>query len=154
MAVTINGQHGTYTNILDTFPQSTALTGTVTITNGSRIVTGSSTAFGDELQNNEWLFDTTNKKLYKIARVVSDTELILQDEASAGSTSVKRTPRQTYSLVSWKIDSTNAASIDNIAFEADNSGSISIDPVSRVRPNPIIIDSTANSNTVYVEFKA
>lgn len=156
MPVTINNQHGVYDNVKDTFPQSTSLTGTVSAVNNKALIKGVGTAFSSELQVGEWLFDTTNNEIRQIGSIQSDTELTLREpfsNALSGAT-VKRVPRQTYRLISWSIDSVGTAKIDNIEFPVSKSGAIGIDVEARVRPKPFIIDSTANSNKVFIEIFA
>lgn len=156
MAVTINNQHGVYDNVKDTFPQSTALTGTVSTANNKTLIIGVGTLFSSELQVGEWIFDTTNSEIKQIQSIQSDTELTLKEPFtnSLSGATVKRTPRQTYRMASFRIDDTATAKIDGIEFLANQSGTMGLDEVSRKRPNPIIIDSTTNGNKVYIEILA
>lgn len=151
MAVTSNGEYFLYSNVKDTFPQSSTLTGTVTITNGELLVTGSGTSFGSEIQRGDWLYDVTNGLLYQVSRVISDTELTIDKRATATSTSVKKTPKQFYSSIAWAIDNAGTAKINGLTFPAEQSATREIDVISRKRPDPILIDSTTNGNVVYVQ---
>lgn len=153
MAVTISGQHADYDNVKDTFPQSTSLTGTITAVNNNTLVIGTSTLFTSELQVGEYIYIAAQSVFRKIRRINSDTELVLEtafDSAVSGATP-RRVPVQGYRMISWGIDSTGTAKIDNITFQASMSGTLSY--MGGKRPEPILIDSTANGNNVYVEFE-
>jgi len=153
MAITQNGQHLTYTNVKDTFPISTALTGTVTDAGPARLI-GTGTLFTDELQVGEWIYIAANTECRQIKHILSDTELVL-DQAFAAAVSgatPRRVPRQTWRGISWLIDADGTARIDNQLFEPGKSGALSY--MGGRRPNPIIIDSTTNSNDVFLEVLA
>ena len=150
MAVTINNQHGTYSNVKDTFPQSTTVTGTITKANATMIV-GTGTAFSTEFQVGEWIYVAGITEIQQIELIVSDTELYLKEQFSGAvsGAAYKRVPRFTYRGVSWLIDGDGTAKIDNQTFEAGKSGGLTY--MNAKRPRPIIIDSTANGNEVYIE---
>ena len=155
MAITINGQHAEYEDVKDTFPQSSTLTGTISSANNGEFIVGVGTAFTTELEIGQWIFVAAHTECRQIRSIASDTELYLYFPftSALSADTGRKVPRQTYSMISWKIDSTGAASIDGIEFEADNSGSLAIDEISRKRPEPIIMDSTTNDNIIYVQFK-
>lgn len=155
MAVTISGQYADYDNVKDTFPQSSSLTGTITKANNGTLIIGTGTLFTLELQTGQWIYIAAINEFQKIRSISSDTELYLYEPfvgAVSGATP-RRIPRQTYKSISWKIDSTGTAKINNITFEANNSGTLGFDEVGRVYPDPILIDSTEAGNNVYVQFQ-
>ncbi len=155
MAITINGQYATYENVKDTFPVSTALTGTVSAVNNGELIVGSDTAFSTELQTGEWLYIPSITQIRQIKSIASDTELYLYSAFSVAVSGLdaSKTPKQTYKSISWKIDSTAGASINGQVFEANNSGTLGFDEVGRTRPDPIIIDSDTTGNKVYLQFQ-
>ena len=155
MAVTINGQHGTYSNVKETFPQSSALTGTISSVNDGTLIIGVGTLFLTELSRGEWIYVAAETEIRQVREVMSDTELILEREFTntlSGATP-RLTPRQTYREISWRIDSAASAKIDNIEMQAGQAGTLSLTRVNNYgkRPAPVIFDSTENSNTIYLE---
>ena len=66
MAVTINGQHGTYSNVKDTFPQSSALTGTISSVNDGTLIIGVGTLFLTELSRGEWIYVAAETEIRQI----------------------------------------------------------------------------------------
>lgn len=152
MAVTISGQHADYDNVKDTFPQSTTLTGTITAVNNNTLIKGTGTAFETELQAGEWIYIEAQSAFRQIRAINSNTELVLWSAfpAAVSGATPKRVPNSGYRMISWSIDSAGTAKIDNITFEAGDSGTLSY--MGGKRPSPILIDSTANGNNVYVEF--
>jgi hypothetical protein len=156
MAVTISGSHFDYDNVKDTFPQSTSLTGGTTIdgVNNGTLVTGTGTLFTTELQVGEYLYIAAQSAFRKIRRINSNTELVLESAfptATFSDATAKRVPLNTYRSVSWAIDSAGTAKIDNITMPASQSGTMAM--IGGVRPEPILIDSTANGNNVNGEFQ-
>lgn len=152
MAVTISGQHADYDNVKDTFPQSTALTGTISAVNNDTLIIGSGTAFTTELQVGEYIYIAAQSAFRQIRAINSDTELVVKSafpSAVSGATP-KRVPVQGYRMISWAIDADGTAKIDNITFPASQSGTL--DYSGGKRPEPVLIDSTANANNVYLEF--
>lgn len=157
MAVTINGQHGTYSNVKDTFPVSTTLTGTVSSVNDKTRIVGSGTAFLTEISRGEWLYVAAETEVRQVREVLSNTELILEEKFTntlTGATA-KRVPRQTYRSISWLIDDDGTAKIDGQTFPAGKSGTLGLTRVNETgkRPAPIIIDSTTNANEVFIEIQ-
>jgi hypothetical protein len=154
MAVTTSGQYADYDNVKDTFPVSAALTGTITKANDGSLIIGTGTLFGDELENGQWIYVAAISEFQQIERIISDTELRLYKPfvGSVSGATPRRIPRQTYKSISWKIDSTGTAKINNITFEAGDSATLPFDEIGRTRPDPILIDSTVNGNNVYVQF--
>lgn len=150
MPITQNGQHLTYDNVKDTFPISTALTGTVTAAGPARLI-GTGTLFTTQLQVGEWVYIAANTECRQIKHILSDTELVL-DQAFAAAVSgatPRRVPRQTWRGISWLINGTTTAVIDGQTFEAGKSGSLSY--MGGRRPNPIIVDSAAVAGKVFLE---
>lgn len=142
MAITQTDQYTLYSDVHDTFPVSSALTGTITKANNGELIIGSGTAFGTELQIGEWLFIAAIDEVRQIRSIASDTELYLYrafDGAVSGATA-RRTPRQTYMSISWKVtDTTDAAKINGISQAAGTSATLEFDQVGRIRPKPITI---------------
>ncbi len=155
MAVTISGSHGDYDNIKDTFPQSTSITGSTTIdaVNNGTLITGTGTLFTTEFQVGEYLYIPDYSEFRKIESINSDTEMVIKSAfttATFSNQTAKRVPMNTYRMISWSVDAAGTAKIDNITMEAGDSGTLSM--IGGKRPEPILIDSTANSNNVFVEF--
>lgn len=150
MAVTINNQHGVYDNVKDTFPQSTTVSGTITKANATMIV-GTGTAFSTEFQVGEWIYVAGITEIQQIELIVSDTVLYLKEQFSGAvsGAAYKRVPRFTYRGISWKVNSSGTAKIDNQTFDASTSGALSY--MNAKRPRPIIIDTTASANKVFIE---
>lgn len=155
MAVTINGQYAEYSNVKDTFPVSTSLTGTVSSANNGEFLVGVGTLFGTELEIGDWIYIAANNEFRQVRSISSNTELYLYKAFTtplSGATP-RRIPCQTYKSISWAIDSTGTAKINNFTFEANKSGTLGFDEVGRVRPDPILIDTTTNGNKVDVQFQ-
>lgn len=155
MAVTISGSHGDYDNVKDTFPQSTALTGTIDAVGNGEQIAGTSTLFTTELQEGEYLYIAAQSAFRKIRTIVSDTVLYLYPAqafptATFTGATAKRVPMNTYRMISWSVDAAGTAKIDNITMEAGDSGTLSM--IGGKRPEPILIDSTTNGNNVFIEF--
>lgn len=157
MAVTINGQHGTYDNVKDTFPLSTILTGTISSVNNHERIVGSGTAFLTEISRGEWLYVAAETEVRQVREVLSDTELILEENftATLSGATAKRTPRQTYRSISWLVDDAGTAKIDGQTFPSGKSGTLALTRVNETgkRAAPIIIDSTTNGNKVFIEIQ-
>ena len=154
MAVTISGSYAAYDNVKDTFPQSTALTGTIDGVNNGTLIIGTSTLFTTELQVGEYIYIAAQSSFRKIRRINSDTELVLQSAfptATFSGATPLRVPEQTYRTISWAIDADGTAKIDNITLPASQSGSADIQ--GGKRPEPILVDSTDNSNIVNLMFQ-
>jgi hypothetical protein len=79
-------------------PVSGTLTGTVTFTISSRSVTGSGTAFSTELAEGYLIGKSDGTKYYQVAKIVSDTSLILEEpfEESSGADTVNVTKYRDY----------------------------------------------------------
>jgi hypothetical protein len=155
MAVTFSGSHAEYSNVKDTFPQSTALTGGNTIdgVNDGRLITGTGTLFKTELQVGEYLYIAAQSAYRRINGINSNTELTL-DEAFPTATFVnataRRTPPQRFREYSWVIEGLLTAKIDNLDFLGGQSETKSY--MGGVRPGPVLIDTTPNANVVKVGF--
>jgi hypothetical protein len=96
-----------------------SVTGTVSLTNGSTNVTGVGTAFLTELSRNFYIRQTShsNNTLTKIARVISDTELEL-DEGYSGSTSNSSIVKSTWTITDSISTGTLAVSNSIITLNA------------------------------------
>lgn len=141
MALTQTDQYTLYDNVHDTFPVSSALTGTITKANNGELIVGSGTLFSTELQTGEWLFIAAIDEVRQIRSISSDTELYLYRAftgAVSGATA-RKVPRQTYMSVSWKNVDTDACKINGISQAAGTSATLEFDQVGRVRPKPITI---------------
>ena len=155
MAVTISGSHGDYDDVKDTFPQSTSITGETTIdaVNNGTLITGTGTLFNTEFQVGEYLYIAAYSEFRKIVSINSNTELVIASPfttATFTNQTAKRVPKNTYRMISWAIDAAGTARIDNRTFLAGQSGTLSM--IGGKRPEPILIDSTANGNNVNIEF--
>lgn len=75
----VNGQLTT----LDTIPLSLTATGTMSSDFTTKWVIGIGTAFLSEFKDGDWVFDTTNNQIARIDRVISDTEIHLEDAFEA-----------------------------------------------------------------------
>lgn len=150
MAITSNNQYYTYTDVKDTFPVSTSVTGTITKA-GANLIVGTGTLFTTEFQSGEWLYVAGITEMQQIDWIQSDTELVLKQQftgAVSGAT-YKRVPRQTWRTISWKIDDAAAALINGQTFPAESTATLNYQNARR--PDPIIIDSDTNSNSVFVQ---
>lgn len=161
LTTTIMGStvRGVYDNVKDTFPASTAPTGG-TITSGSRLdrLTGVGTSFLTDLEKGDFIWNTVTDELLEVESVCSDTEATLKTEMAGAITTdtfkiVKRTDNR-FKTISWVIDATGTAEINTVVYPAETSESIG-----DTKPNgqgggrklsPILVDSTTNSNKVYV----
>ena len=76
-----------------------ALTGTVTTTNGSQAVTGSSTTFTTQATKGSWLTFGTDGTFYRVASVASDTALTLTQQYAGTGASGVTVNRKTYTCV-------------------------------------------------------
>lgn len=78
---------------------STAITGTVTTTNGSQAVTGSSTTFTSQATAGSWLTFGTDATSYRVASVTSDTALTLTQQYQGTGASGVTAKRTTYTCL-------------------------------------------------------
>ncbi len=161
MAVTINKLNGmtdaSYDNVKETFPVSTSGTGTLSTVNGldTRVI-GVGTSFLTEAKKGDYIWFTTTDELREIESIADDLTLTLKFPVDTTVTGVAFSvvPRNGYRNVSWGIDSAAGADINGISYEASMSRS-----VGNSKPNgqgggsriaPLLIDSTVNSNIVFV----
>jgi hypothetical protein len=146
-----------YDNVKETFPVSTAGAGTVsTVNSANLLVSGSGTAFTTAVNVGDWIWFKTADELAEVASIVSDTELYLK--ASPGTTATGDTygvvPKMNYKSVSFMIDADGVADVNRITYPADttnvfSSGKPNTSGGGR-RLDPLLIDSTASTNNVYV----
>jgi hypothetical protein len=151
------GLDADYDNVKETFPVSAAGAGTVSTVNGSNIlVIGSGSAFTTAVKVGDFIWFKTADELAEVVSIVSDTELYLKN--TPGTTATADTygivPKINYKSVSWSIDVDGAAGINGIDYPAGISNTYSSG-----KPNtngggrrivPFLIDSTANTNNVYI----
>lgn len=146
-----------YSNEKDTFPLSSAPTaGTISTGTRKDFIVGSSTVFLTDLEKGDYIWDTTNDELREVVGVVSNTEVYLDREftnALSGA-AFKIVPKNIYRTMSWAIDAADTAEINGIEFPASTSESLENDKPNFEgggrRLSPILIDCTANGNTVNV----
>ena len=161
MAVTTN-QTGRlvdadYDNVKDTFPVSSAGTGTISTVNGAdRFVVGVGTSFLTEVEVGEFIWFKTADELAKVESIVSDTELYLVSAPATTATgdTFGVVPKVPYSSISWMIDADGAADVNGVTYPANTSrvygnGKPNTSGGGR-RLTPLLIDATANANNVYV----
>lgn len=128
----------------DTFPASTALTGTVS--NGYRndSLIGTGTAFTTECQEGDWFYVDAHDVLAKIINIVSDTEMRLDREtvALSGETAAVL-PNLDYTFISIKpvggdcdINGVTHTTSDPVTWERSYGGR---------RFEPVIIDPTSSA---------
>jgi hypothetical protein len=121
-------------------------------------IVGTFTSFTTDCQPGDYIWFTTTDELVEIRNIVDDTNLTLAAAVPTSVTDVAwkivRKSDNGFNRVSWVIDSVGAASINEIAYPASTS-----ETLGDTQPNgqgggrriaPIIVDSTANSNVVYV----
>lgn len=60
-----------------------AVTGSITITNGSRSVSGSGTIFTEELSSGDWIKGTSKSNWFEVLEVVDDTSLLIRTTPGA-----------------------------------------------------------------------
>ncbi len=70
-----NSVYKYYNNTKNTFPLSTAKTGTMTIASGQKIVVGAGTLFTTEVQINGWLYIPAQNEIRKITGKSTDTTI-------------------------------------------------------------------------------
>jgi hypothetical protein len=161
MAVTTNRTgrlvDATYTNVKETFPVSTAGAGTVSTVNGAdRKVVGSGTAFTTDFSVGDYIWFKTADELAEIENIVSDTEMSLRiaPETTATGDTYGIIKKNNYSNISWLIDPLTDADINKFTFKAGTSKTYGNSKSNTLgggkRLPPILIDSTANSNTVFI----
>lgn len=155
MAVTTNqnGKHtdAEYSNVKETFPESTAGAGTVSTVNGlNKKVVGSGTSFTTDFQRGDTIWFKTADELCEIDNIVSDTEmtLVLAPATTATADTYGIVKKSNYNFISWSIDSTGAAEINGITYDAGISNS---DERKTRRLSPFLVDSTSNANKVFVK---
>lgn len=160
MAVTTNKTgrlvDATYTNVKETFPESTAGAGTVSTVNGAdRKVVGVGTSF-TSLSAGDYIWFKTADELAEIENIVSDTELSLRiaPETTATGDTYGTIKKNNYTNISWLIDDVGVADVNNFTFPKSTSRTYGNGKGNTVgggkRLQPILIDSTANTNTVFI----
>ncbi len=163
MAVTTktNGRNvdAEYSNVKETFPESTAATsGTVSTVNNLEKVVGVGTVFTTDFQRGDHIWFTTTDELVEIRNIVDDLNMTLSRPAPTSVTgvafSIVKKSDNNFKTVSWLIDAANPAKINEIDYPASTSRSYGNDKPNGQgggnRISPIIVDSTGNSNIVYV----
>ncbi len=160
MAVTTNKTgrlvDATYDNVKETFPVSTAGAGTVSTVNGAdRKVVGIGTSF-TSLSVGDYIWFKTADELAEIENIVSDTELSLRiaPETTATGDTYATIKKNNYSNISWLIDPLTDADINKFTFKAGTSRTYGSSKSNTMgggkRLPPVLIDSTANTNTVFI----
>jgi hypothetical protein len=162
MAITKNELNGmtdaSYDSVKDTFPASVASTsGTLSTVNGlnTRVI-GVGTVFLTDVKKGDYIWFTTTDEVRRVENVTDDLTLTLKSAVATTVTAgaFKIVPKNGYEAISWSIASTGAATINGITYEASMSNSIGSQ-----KPNsqgggrnvaPVLIDSTANTNIVFV----
>lgn len=146
-----------FSNEIDTFPRSQAVTGTVQSFNDNRDIVGTGTSFFDVFQVGEYLFSADKSEVRRIAYIQSDTKITLDEPFSGAAlpalTVIRRVPRPNRRSISFQIDAAGTAAIDGQTLPANTSNTFHAsgnNSVGRQYQTPIVIDSTSNSNVVYV----
>lgn len=138
-----------YDSVKDTFPISTAGTGTVSVL--SRKVVGTSTTFTTDFRNGDFIWLKDNDEVMRVEFVLSDTELTLEMDATTdASTTYSIVPRIGFNSVSYLVDDIGGVNINGINIPANSSESFSTNRTF----HPLLIDSTGNSNVVVVTAKS
>tara|TARA_R110000803_G_scaffold16197_8_gene44492 strand:+ start:8206 stop:8700 length:495 start_codon:yes stop_codon:yes gene_type:complete len=161
MAVTTNNLNGmtdaSYDNVKDTFPKSIASTsGTISSVNGlDKKIVGASTVFLTDFQVGDYIWFTTTDEVRRIENIVDDTNLTLEFPVATTVTAVAfSVVRKTgYKNISWMNDSVGVADINNMTYPASTSRTMSSGANGSgggKRIAPLLIDTTASSNIVYV----
>lgn len=137
-------------NAKDTFPSSTALTGTVTSVNRKDKILGVGTLFTSELQTGDYLYSPVNSEVREIIGIVNDLELTIDSPFTAdlAAESARKTPPVPYTFVSIKavggdcdIDGQTHTINDPVGFER-NFGSR--------RPKPLVVDPSSTALISYM----
>ncbi len=161
MAVTevITGRNveSSYENVLETFPKSISPTGG-TVSTGSRNdqIVGSGTSFNTDLEKSDYIWFTTTNELMEVRNVVDDENLTLYREVSGtlSGVSFKIVKKNSFKSISWLLDSVGTAEINSIIYPISSSKTYG-----NSKPNgqgggnrlsPLLINTTTNSNIVYV----
>ena len=141
-----------------TIPASSAKTGTVAVSSGSKVVTGTATAFESEFQKGDYIYIENSHQLRKVSAVYSDTRLDV--EVAYGTTDSGRTPERVritetgYKEVS--LSSTGSADAVISTIDKDNKTfpqGLSINYVSDNNIGPIAIVTTTASSAVTITIK-
>ena len=145
-----------YSNEIDTYPRSSAVTGTVTSDNDGRDIYGTGTLFASEFQLGEYLFIAAKSEVRRISYISSDTKMTLDEPftgaALAGATPL-RAPRPNNRQIIIEIDSTGTAEISGKELLAGSK--VPFQPSGGVTGGrqyqvPVVIDTTTNSNIAQV----
>lgn len=160
MAVTTNKTgrlvDATYDNVKETFPVSTAGAGTVSTVNGAdRKVVGVGTSF-TSLNVGDYIWFKTADELAEIENIVSDTELSLRiaPETTATADTYGTVAKTNYASISWLIDDAGTGDVNKFTFPSGTSRTYGNGKGNTIgggkRLSPILIDSTTNSNVIFV----
>ena len=152
MAITSSGQYHDYDNVKETFPASDSITGTIDGVNNGTLIVGTSTLFTTELQEGQYLYIAAQSAFRKIISIVSATVLYIDSAfptATFTGATARKIPNKRYKSISWEIDAAGTAVINGITFPASNSATLAL--IGGVYPEPILVDSTGNTNNVYIQ---
>ena len=116
MALTTNNPKYSITSD-DTFPLSSAATGTITSVNNKEKIVGVGTLFTTEFSVGDWIYINGNNEIRRIVNIVNNLECTIDapfDTDAAGDT-FKKTPKSIYSEISAYVVS-GVTTIDGITF--------------------------------------
>lgn len=161
MAITTNitGRtvNASYDSVKDTFPASAAGSGTLSTVNGlNKQMVGVTTTFLQDIEKGDFIWFTTTDELIEVENVVSDTRasLVRGTATALSGVAYKIVKKNGFRSISWMIDGAAAADINSITYPSSSSSSDSdVKPNGQgggARRDPILVDSTANANVVYV----
>jgi len=146
-----------YANVKETFPESVApIGGTVSTGYRKDQIVGAGTSFKDEIEKGDYIWFTTTDELVEVVSVTDDTHLSLKYELAGTLAGVayKVVKRNSFKIISWLVDDANTAAINGITYPLASSKSYGND-----KPNgqgggdrlaPVLVDTTANGNTVFI----
>lgn len=134
----------------DTFPASSAVSGTASTTHRKDMIVGSSTTFLTAYQTGEWLYDATNDQMARVERVVSNTEMYLDRElttALSGAT-IRKTPSNPYTFISV-CPKGDVCDIDGVEHAVDEAVTWARQKGQK-RPEPIIVDPSGTADISFM----
>lgn len=113
-------------------------------------VTGLGTTFLADVHRGDFIWFTSNDKLIEVEEVVDNTNLYLKTPVTTVTLAPFRVvKRNGFKTVSWNINSAGTADIDGVTYPLGTSETID-ESEDGSRIVPLLVDSTANSNVVYV----
>lgn len=148
-----------YTNVQDSFPRSSALTGTVSSVNIGKKLVGTGTAFLTEVKKGDWIYVKAQNAFRKVEWVYDDTNLSIESPfaVALSGASIHVTP-DSRAIELTIIPVTAVATINGRAVAADvpikfETGGKGWRNAAGSFVGPIDIDTTTNTSTAQVSWQ-